>query len=166
MPLPDTLTREHVEQAIAQLDKGATHPFGTSTDYDLVVNGRAYPPKAVVGLAASLATGTPFAPSDFSGGEGPGQANGVLRSLGFTVERSGGNCAIPSRNRRHQYNRLEITDFSNFKTTAIDHSAIPPAVASVHHSACFGVAHQSVVRRDGGRVEIAPEFARVVRSRH
>src|SRR5438270_9833604 len=27
-----------------------------------------------------------------------------------------------------------------FKTTAIDHSAIPPALASVHHTACFGAA--------------------------
>jgi len=27
-----------------------------------------------------------------------------------------------------------------FKTTAIDHSAIPPAFASVQHCACFGEA--------------------------
>ena len=91
MALPDTLTREHVEQAIAQLDEGAQHPFGASTDYDLVFRGKAYPPKAVVGLAASLATGRVFGPSDFSGGESPGQANAVLRSLGFTVERRNAN---------------------------------------------------------------------------
>ena len=58
-----------------------------------------------------------------------------------------------------------------FKTTAIDHSAIPPAFASVHHLAGYGeagsafasvhqpcllgVARQSAVRRDGGRVEVA-----------
>src|SRR3954465_11091146 len=87
MPLPDTLTRTHVEQAIAELDTGVSHPFGASTDYDLIFDGKAYPPKAVVGLAASFATGTAFGPDDFSGGEGPGQANAVLRSLGFTVER-------------------------------------------------------------------------------
>jgi 5-methylcytosine-specific restriction enzyme B len=87
MALPETLTREHVEQAIAQLDAGAPHSFGASTDYDLVFNGKAYPPKAVAGLAAALATGTVFGPSDFSGGEAPGQANTVLRSLGFTVDR-------------------------------------------------------------------------------
>ena len=64
MALPETLTREDVEQAIAQLDTGAPHAFGGSTDYDLVFNGKAYPPKAVVGLAASIATGTVFGPSD------------------------------------------------------------------------------------------------------
>ena len=53
MALPKGLTREHIEQAIAQLDTGAPHPFGASTDYDLLVNGKTYPPKAVVGLAAS-----------------------------------------------------------------------------------------------------------------
>ena len=84
MPLPKGLTREHIEQAIAQLDTGAPHPFGASKDYDFLVNGKAYPPKAVVGLAASLATGTEVGPGDFSAGEGPGQANAVLRSLGFT----------------------------------------------------------------------------------
>ncbi len=29
-------------------------------------------------------------PEEFSGGEAPGQANYVLRELGFTVERKGG----------------------------------------------------------------------------
>jgi hypothetical protein len=46
-----------------------------------------------------------------------------------------------------------------FKTTAIDHSAIPPAFASVHHRACFGVARQSAEGATGGRVEFRPELA-------
>jgi hypothetical protein len=42
-----------------------------------------------------------------------------------------------------------------FKTTAIDHSAIPPAFASVHHSACFGVAGlNSVLEIPAGALEI------------
>jgi hypothetical protein len=46
-------------------------------------------------LTALLATDSPppwlpgkvWGPHDFSGGDGPGQANALLRSLGFTVER-------------------------------------------------------------------------------
>lgn len=95
MALPQNITREQVERAIAQLDEGASHPFGPSVDYDLVVNGKSYPPKAVVGLAASLATGTQYGPNDFSGGEGQGQANAVLRSLGFEVARKDAPVATP-----------------------------------------------------------------------
>ena len=82
MALPKELTRELIERAIALLDTGAPHQFGASKDYDLLVDGKAYPPKAVVGLAASLATGAVIRPGDFSAGEGPGQANSVLRSFG------------------------------------------------------------------------------------
>jgi hypothetical protein len=39
-----------------------------------------------------------------------------------------------------------------FKTTAIDHSTIPPVFASVYHHACFGVARQSA--GGGGRIKI------------
>jgi hypothetical protein len=87
MPIPRSITREHVLQAIEQLDRGVTHPFGPSVDYDLIYEGRKYPPKAVVGIAAELATGARLGPADFSAGEGPGQANAVLRDLGFQVER-------------------------------------------------------------------------------
>ena len=63
-----------------------------------------------------------------------------------------------------------------FKTTAIDHSAIPPAFArgstaselrrdkpafaSVHHRACFGVARQSAVSATAAASKISPESAR------
>ena len=45
-----------------------------------------------------------------------------------------------------------------FKTTAIDHSAIPPAFASVHHHACFGVARQSAEGATAAASNIRPEF--------
>ncbi len=74
-----------MERAIALLDGGEAHLFGESVGYDLRHEGRLYPPKAVVGVAARLATGTELGPDDFSGGEGHGAANSVLRSLGFDV---------------------------------------------------------------------------------
>jgi 5-methylcytosine-specific restriction protein A len=85
MGIPKGITKEHVLSALAAFDAGEPHEFGESTRYDLVHNGRMYPPKAVVGIAAKFVVGQPLHPSDFSGGEGAGQANAVLEALGFDV---------------------------------------------------------------------------------
>jgi hypothetical protein len=83
--IPQGLTPEHVLQALADLDAGAEHPFGPPTGYELLHEGRRYAPKAVIGLAFRHARGRLLRPDEFSGGEAPGQANHVLRQLGFTV---------------------------------------------------------------------------------
>ena len=56
-PLPDTITRDHIIAALAAFDGGAAHRFADSTGYDLVFEGRRYPPKAIVGIAARAVTG-------------------------------------------------------------------------------------------------------------
>ena len=83
--IPQGLTRECILQAIADLDAGIEHPFGSPTGYELVHEGGQYPPKAVIGLACRSLLGRILLPDEFSGGEAPGQANHVLRQLGFTV---------------------------------------------------------------------------------
>ncbi len=85
MPIPDAITREHVLTALEDLDAGVEHPFGEPTKYELVHKGKRYPPKAVIGVAARHATGGSLGPDDFSGGEAAGQANSLLRRLGFEV---------------------------------------------------------------------------------
>lgn len=85
MALPTSITQQHVTQAIQTFDEHGADRFGSPTKYALVYNGHTYPPKAIVGLAASIATGEEWGPDDFSGGEGPGQANSVLKNLGFKV---------------------------------------------------------------------------------
>src|SRR5712692_10060344 len=85
MPIPADIRREHVEQAIALLDQGREHPFGPPTRYAVLYSGKTYPPKALVGVAAEIATGRALSPSDFSGGNAHGQANSFLRDLGFEV---------------------------------------------------------------------------------
>src|SRR4051812_42143386 len=87
--IPNGLSREHVLQALADLDAGGEHPFGAPTGYELVHEGRRYSPKAVIGLACRALLGRILQPEEFSGGEAPGQANYVLRELGFTVGRKG-----------------------------------------------------------------------------
>src|SRR5208337_68229 len=83
--IPAGLTRTHVLQALADLDAGVDHPFGQPTGYELLHEGRRYPPKAVVGLACRYSFGRVLLPEEFSRGEAPGQANFVLGKLGFTV---------------------------------------------------------------------------------
>jgi hypothetical protein len=87
--IPAGLTRTHVLYALADLDTGVDHPFGQPTGYELVHEGKRYPPKAVIGLACRYSLGRILLPEEFSGGEAPGQANFVLRKLGFTVVRKG-----------------------------------------------------------------------------
>jgi len=80
------LNRAHLEQALGFLDAGRSHAFSDSTHYDVVFNGKRYPPKAVVGLAAEVATGQPFTPKDFKGGE-ESKCFRVLRKAGLEIAR-------------------------------------------------------------------------------
>ncbi len=79
-----SVTREDVQQALNDLDRGVEHPFGPSSTYDLVYEGRRYPPKAVIALAAKTRSGVNLVPADFPGGEGTA-AFDTLRSLGFEI---------------------------------------------------------------------------------
>lgn len=85
--IPSGLTQAHVLRTLADLDAGIVHPFGQPTGYELVYQDKQYAPKAVVGLACRYSIGRVLKPDEFSGGEAPGQANFVLRKLGFTVTR-------------------------------------------------------------------------------
>src|ERR1019366_169974 len=87
--IPPGLKKDHVLRTLADLDGGIDHPFGQPTGYELVHDGRRYAPKAVIGLACRYSIGRILTPEEFSGGEASGQANFVLRKLGFTVVRKG-----------------------------------------------------------------------------
>jgi 5-methylcytosine-specific restriction protein A len=82
----NSLTRDHIEKAIRSLDAGHSHGFADSTFYDVIFNSKRYPPKAVVGLAAEIATGTQLVPKDFKGGE-ESKCFRVLRKAGFEISR-------------------------------------------------------------------------------
>ena len=87
--IPAGLTHEHVLRTLADLDAGIAHPFGQPTSYELIHGDKRYAPEAVVGLACRYSIGRILQPEEFSGGEAPGQANFVLRKLGFTVIKKG-----------------------------------------------------------------------------
>ena len=86
--IPKGIAASHVLLDLPDLDAGVEHPFDAPTGYELVHQGKRYPPKAVIGLAFRHLGGAIFPPEQFSG-EAPGQSNFVLRGLGFAVEMKG-----------------------------------------------------------------------------
>ncbi len=82
--LREAATPRHIFNAIEKLrDPAFAHPFGASTDYDLLTEiGERLPPKAVFGLAASEGLGREVGTGDFSSGDAIFR---VLREAGYTV---------------------------------------------------------------------------------
>lgn len=87
------VTPAEVERAIDEYDRlgaetfFAAHGFAPTTTYELVHEGRTYPPKAILGTAFEFATGDRLASGDFEGGRAG--AVKVLGQLGFDVRRKG-----------------------------------------------------------------------------
>jgi 5-methylcytosine-specific restriction protein A len=70
--IPSGITAQHVRLALRDFDsKAVEHRFADSTRYDLLIEGRRYPPNAILGLAGRYVTGQALTPEDFSGGEVP-----------------------------------------------------------------------------------------------
>lgn len=64
---------------------GVVHDFGESTDFDVLIEGRRFAPKAVFGVALSMALGGQvIQPKHFSGGEGS-TCFKLLREAGYAV---------------------------------------------------------------------------------
>ena len=87
----DPVTRDDVVRALQEYDRlgpggfFSAHGFAPTTTYELVWDGRSYPPKAILGTAFEFATGQRLASGDFEGGKTG--AVKVLGKLGFSVRR-------------------------------------------------------------------------------
>ncbi|MET9315845.1 hypothetical protein ABZX12_28850 [Kribbella sp. NPDC003505] len=87
----EQVTPAEVERAMDEYDRLGAEPFfaehgyAPTTTYELVRDGRTYPPKAILGTAFEFATGHRLASADFEGGKAG--AVKVLGQLGFTVQR-------------------------------------------------------------------------------
>jgi hypothetical protein len=86
----DKVSQDNVLHALEEYDRlgperfFSAHGFAPTTTYDLVLDERRYPPKAILGAAYELATGERLASGDFEGGKSG--AVKVLERLGFTIE--------------------------------------------------------------------------------
>jgi hypothetical protein len=95
---------------------------------------------AVIGLACRYSIGRSLLPEEFSGGEAPGQANFVLRKLGFTVLRKRDGDSVQDADAARDWNeqevRLIVADYfamleaelnrENYKKSDHRNALIPP----------------------------------------
>jgi hypothetical protein len=96
IPLPDGITKEDLIAAMAAIDQGVTHAFADSTKFDVLWEGKRYPPKAVVGIAAARVVGDQLTPKDFTGGL-DSQCFKLLAAQGIPVVRKLDSDPIPHR---------------------------------------------------------------------
>lgn len=80
--IPDNITKEAIQRAIAEIDAEGVPPTRNSRIYHLVQNGRSYPPKYVISLANKYVNGRELPHEQFSGGK---QTNDFLRNLSFVI---------------------------------------------------------------------------------
>jgi hypothetical protein len=81
--IPQSITREHVLQAITDIRTGGVPKKREATKFNLVYESRLYPPKFTLSLACKYATGEELPASVFSGGD---EANSFLVGLGFDIQ--------------------------------------------------------------------------------
>ena len=60
------LTEENINQAILYIDKNGVPPENKSKTTDLIVNGKAYPPKYVIAVARHIAEGIEITTDDYT----------------------------------------------------------------------------------------------------
>lgn len=77
------LSREDVLTALGLITRNGVPRSRRATKFELVHEGRRYPPKYVISIACQVSTGRELRPSEFSGGV---QSNTLLRKLGFEIE--------------------------------------------------------------------------------
>jgi len=81
--IPASITREHILQAIKEIDETGYPEKNESRKYDLNYNSKHYPPMVVLSLASKYATGSVLDVSEFSGGEQ--FANKFLKERDFKI---------------------------------------------------------------------------------
>src|SRR5688500_6992926 len=81
MPIPANLNREHILEAITEIDQNGYDRMYEAHRYSLVFKDQNYPPKHVVRLANRIANGGNLDALLFF----PYEANRLPRRLGFTV---------------------------------------------------------------------------------
>jgi hypothetical protein len=80
--IPSNIDQAHILKAIGDIEKNGVPKGRESKKFQLIYNGKYYPPKYVVSLANKYANGIVLDSSKFSGGQ---ETNGFLVRLGFNV---------------------------------------------------------------------------------
>ena len=81
---PNNITKEHILRAIKAIDEQGVRKGRHSSTYDLVFEGKIYPPKLVISIANRFANGVELEPSEFEAGMKK-PAFKLLKQEGFTI---------------------------------------------------------------------------------
>lgn len=80
--IPSSIHSNHIKLAAAEINANGV-PNGRESDkFEAIVDGKLFPPKYLLSIAARFATGEELDPSEFSGGV---EANTFLEQLGVKV---------------------------------------------------------------------------------
>ena len=79
------ITKENILSAIEEIEKDGVRSGRHSSTYDLLYNGKLYPPKLVISIANRYATGEELDPKTFDGGLGT-KSFQTLESFGFEIK--------------------------------------------------------------------------------
>lgn len=82
--IPSNINKEHLKKAIQEIDEQGVRKGRHSSTYDLVYQGKYYPPKLVISIANRFANGNELDPNDFEGGKGTA-AFDLLKKEGFEI---------------------------------------------------------------------------------
>lgn len=80
--IPQNIQKEHLLSAIQEIDRDGIPAHRQSTRYDLIHEGKAYPPKLVIRKASRIANGREA--GSFYGGP---ETNNFLKKHGFTIRK-------------------------------------------------------------------------------
>jgi 5-methylcytosine-specific restriction protein B len=82
--IPANIKKEHIDKAIKEIDKTGIRKGRHSSTYNLVYQGKSYPPKLVVSIANRYANGVELDGKDFDGGPGT-EAFKLLEKFDFQI---------------------------------------------------------------------------------
>ena len=105
-----TIRNAVVEYAIHQIE----HPYKDSTDYEVIIDDRPYPPVAIMGIASSLTDGANRCPR-LRGGEGT-PCFKKFEELGFQIVRKGTHQEVKATRKkpRSWSDCLEVLDYKQW----------------------------------------------------
>ena len=66
--IPNNITKEHLEKAIEEVERDGVRKGRQSSTYNLIHNGKYYPPKLIISIANRYANGEELDPNGFEGG--------------------------------------------------------------------------------------------------
>jgi 5-methylcytosine-specific restriction protein B len=93
MSIPNNITKEHLLKAISKIDSEGIPDYSQSQYYDVIFEGKRYPPKLIISYANLYANGEILDRNSFSGGVGT-KSFEILTKSDFVIEKKPGNKTV------------------------------------------------------------------------